>query len=234
MSSAVITIRPQPGCTATVAAGKALGLDVLGAPLSEIRACEWDAPDPSNFDALLIGSANVFRSGGAQLAAFINLPVHAVGETTAKIAGEAGFSVTHIGSGGLQGLLDGVAEEETAPIRYLRLAGAEHMALVRPAHMTISTFILYENRPLSMPVSLAKMLEKGGVVLLHSAAAARHFLSECERLGLNRGRISLASLGPRIKKAAGTGWAQSRAARSPDDAGILALAQQMCHEAPYK
>lgn len=233
MSMPLVTIRPQPGCSATVEAGKALGLDILGEPLSEIRPHDWGEPDPEDFDALLIGSANAIRLGGPKLAAFINLPVHAVGEATAKVAREAGFTVTHIGQGGLQGLLDELADAGSK-IRYLRLAGAEHVGLRNSPEVTISTQILYANAPLSMPPSLAKMLVKGGLVLLHSAAAARHFSSECERLGLDRSLISLAALGARIRKAAGAGWARSRISDSPDEAALLALAKKMCHELPHK
>lgn len=233
MSIPIITIRPEPGCLATVEAGKTLGLDILGEPLSEIIGTNWDEPDPENFDALLIGSANAIRLGGPKLAAFINLPVHTVGETSAQVAREAGFTVTHIGSGGLQGLLDDFAEGNVK-IRYLRLAGAEHIGLRKSPDVMISTQILYDNVALSMPLALQKTLVTGGLVLLHSAAAARHFSSECERLGLDRSLISLAALGPRIKKAAGTGWARSCAASRPDDAALLALAQQMCHELPQK
>ena len=82
----LIVIRPEPGCSATVAAGRAAGLDVHGHPLIAIRPRSWQTPDPAQFDALLAGSANVFRHGGPGLAGLKRLPVYAVGETTAAAA----------------------------------------------------------------------------------------------------------------------------------------------------
>ena len=79
----LIVIRPQPGCDASVAAARAFGLVAQGHPLFEVRPLEWDAPDPASFDALLIGSANALRHGGAALAQYRGRPAYVVGETTA-------------------------------------------------------------------------------------------------------------------------------------------------------
>ncbi len=74
------------------------------------------------------------------------------------------------------------------------------------------------------------MLAEGeALVLLHSAATARHFANECDRLGLARGSITLAALGPRIAAAAGDGWAAIHIASRPDDAALLAMAQELCN-----
>jgi uroporphyrinogen-III synthase len=83
-----------------------------------------------------------------------------------------------------------------------------------------------------MPDACGEALREGGLVLLHSGAAARHFAAECDRLGLRRGNIALAALGERIARAAGTGWAALRWAGEPRDAGLLALARDMWHEPP--
>jgi uroporphyrinogen-III synthase len=66
------------------------------------------------------------------------------------------------------------------------------------------------------------------LVLLHSAATARHFASECDRLGLARGTIALAALGPRIAAAAGEGWRAVHTAPRPDEAALLEMARELC------
>ena len=70
----------------------------------------------------------------------------------------------------------------------------------------------------------------GALVLLHSAATARHFAEECDRLGVPRARITLAALGPRIAAAAGAGWGAVHIAPQPDEAALLQLAFDLCGE----
>lgn len=226
MSGLVLTIRPYPGGEATVAAGREAGLMIDAVPLSEIGPLAWQAPSPDGFDGLLLGSANALRHAGEALDALGGKPVYAVGEATAAEAQADGFPVAMIGRGGLQALADTLSP----PLRLLRLAGAEHVPVTPPAGVEIETRAVYENAPLPLPPELAQRLREGALVLLHSAAAARHFAAECDRLGVPRDAISLAALGPRIAAAAGEGWRGVRAAAEPREGALLALARQMCHE----
>ena len=226
MSGFVLTIRPEPGCTATVAAGRAAGLPIEGQPLFEIRPLPWDAPKPNDIDALLLGSANAIRHAGPVLDAFRSKPVYAVGSATAAAAEAAGFVVAGVGPGVLQPLVDTIA----APLRMLRVTGAEHVPVKAPAGIEVTTRIAYESVPSPMPRSLAERLGRGALVLLHSAAAARHFAVECDGHGVPRDAVELATLGPRIADAAGEGWHKVRCATEPSDEALLALARQMCHE----
>lgn len=222
----ILAIRPQPGCSATMEAGRELGLQIACSPMFEIRPRPWDVPDPGAVDALLIGSANAIRYGGQALDALLGKPVHAVGSVTAELAGLRGFAVASTGRGGLQDIVNALGE---APLHLLRLAGAEHVPLNLPANISVDTRIVYENVALPMPDRLAELLGGKAVVLLHSAAAARHFADECERRGIARSRIALAALGPRIAAAAGTGWAACKSAAHPRDDALLALAHEMSY-----
>ena len=220
----IFVIRPEPGLQSTLAAARELGLAVIGRPLFDVVPLRWTAPDAAGFDGLLIGSANAIRHGGEALEGLKQLPVYAVGEATADAAREAGFTVAETGSGGLQAVLDNLP----APRRLLRLAGAENIALTPPAGITITECVVYKVRALALTGSDEVSLRAAKpLVLLHSAAAARHFAEECERRNLDKTRISLACIGPRVAEAAGTGWRTVRAAPQPDDAALLALAQQM-------
>ena len=221
----VIAIRPQPGLRATIEAGKAAGLTIEGYPLFAVEPVAWDAPDPSQFDALLIGSANVFRHGGNGLAAFQRLPVLAVGKATAEAAHEAGFDVESVGKGGLQSLIDGHGD---APVRWLRLAGEEHVPLDIPPHISITNCITYRVKPSEFSPELRSNLANGCLVLLHSAAAARHFADSCDALGIDRANIAFAALGPRILEPVGAGWKTAQSAEAPSEEALLALAKRMC------
>lgn len=226
MSGLIFVIRPEPGLSATLRAARMVGLDATGIALSEIRAVPWTPPAPDDVDAILLGSANALRHAGPQLARYTGMPAYVVGEATARAARDAGLAVEMIGEGGLQAVLDRLAGRTC---RLLRLAGAEHVALVPPEGVRIMTRVVYENVALGLPEAAAARLGEGAVVLLHSAAAARHFAAECDRLGIARHRIVLAALGPRIADAAGAGWAEVRRADLPRDSALLALVRDMCH-----
>jgi uroporphyrinogen-III synthase len=224
----LVVIRPEPGNAATVAEAGKLGFSAISASLFAIEPRAWDAPDPATIDGLLIGSANAIRHAGSDLQVFEKKPVYAVGETTAQAAFEAGFTVAQAGQGGLQQLLNALAGQR---LTLLRLAGEDHVPLTPPAGIEPVTRIVYASVPQPMTDDLAAALQSGAVVPLHSAAAARHFAVECDRLGIDRGRIALAALGPRIAGAAGEGWRAVEAAADPTDAALLALAGHMCHSA---
>lgn len=224
MTDPLVVVRPEPGLSATLALARKMGLPAEGAALFAIRPRRWAPPDPSAIDALLIGSANAIVHGGPALADFAEKPVHAVGRKTADAARAAGFRIASVGSGGLQEVLGAVR----APQRLLRVAGAKHVALEPPPGVAVTTVIAYESVPLAMPESLALRLRDGGVVLLHSGEAGRHFARECDRHGIARKCLTLAALAPRIAEAAGTGWRAVHVAPSPEDAELLELVRDIC------
>jgi uroporphyrinogen-III synthase len=222
----LLALRPEPGLSATLEKARAAGLAITGCALSEIRPVAWDCPDPARYDGLLIGSANAILHGGAVLEWLKDKPVYAVGEATADAARTAGLAVAMVGSGGLQGVLDAIS----GPCHLLRIAGEEHIPLAPPPGVSFDTVIAYRNAML--PLDPAAALLAGGevLVLLHSAATARHFAAECDRLALPRGSIALAALGPRIAAAAGEGWCAVHTAPRPDEVALLALASHLCQK----
>jgi uroporphyrinogen-III synthase len=194
-------------------------------PLSVPQPVNWHGPDPTTVDALLLGSANALRHAGPALAAYAGLPAYAVGAATAAAARAAGLDVVAEGHGGLQSLLGALSPGHT---RLLRLAGAERVALAPPPGVTLIERAVYRIDHQPLPAALAARLAGGAVVLLHSAEAARHFVAEVERAGLDRASITLATIGPRVSAVVGTGWAALGTAPRPDDTALLALALQLC------
>lgn len=219
----LVVLRPEPGNSATVQAARALGLEAHAHPLFAMGAVPWAVPAAAEFDALLAGSAALFRLGGAGLDAVRALPVHAVGEATAAAARAAGFAVAGTGEGGMEPLV-----AQLAAGRYLRLAGERNVPLMPPPGVEVDTRIVYAARALALPAALAATLAGGAVVALHSGEAASHFAAECDRVNLSRDRLSLACLAPRIATKAGEGWQAVEIARARTDEALLALAAQMC------
>lgn len=227
----LVVIRPEPGASATGQAARARGLDARVFPLFEVRPLDWEPVPPESVDALLLGSANALRHGGAALERYRSLPVYAVGEKTAARAKAAGFEVAAIGKGGLQRILGDLAP---AHRRLLRLAGRERVELALPPGVTMVTREVYASEPEPFPSELTRLLARPAVILLHSGEAAAHFAQECDRTGIDRAQLSLAAIGPRVAARAGTGWAALLSASEPNDAALLAMAAQMCQDTAHR
>jgi uroporphyrinogen-III synthase len=224
MSRPLVVLRPEPGLAATWAASRDLGLETVASPLFAIEPVAWSAVGASPYDAILAGSANAFLHGGPNLDALRGLPVFAVGDRTADAAQAAGFVVERTGAGGLQSLLDGMV----APLSLLRLAGEDRVALDSAAGVEIDEKVVYRAVPLALGAAAVAVLRSGAAALLHSASAAQRFVMECERLAIDRRRIAIAALAPRIAAAAGSGWEEVRVAPAITDSALLAMAADMC------
>ncbi|CDO35603.1 uroporphyrinogen-III synthase [Novosphingobium sp. KN65.2] len=223
----LVIIRPEPGAGATEVAAHALGLDARCYPLFAVRPLAWEPVPASEIDAILLGSANALRHGGAALEAYRGHPAYAVGEKTAAAARAAGLDVVATGKGGLQRVLANLAP---AHRRLLRLAGRERVALSLPPGVTMTTREVYASEVLPLPADLKHLLSAPCVVLLHSGEAAAHFAQSVEASGIDRRHVSLAAIGPRVAARAGDGWAALRSADEPSDAALLVLASQMCQD----
>lgn len=225
MTRALALLRPEPGWSSTAELASSRGFEVVGHPLFEAEPLDWTLPG-GDFDALLAGSAAVFRHGGYGLGVVRDLPVLAVGKATAEAARAAGFAVAHTGTGGLQRLLDAEAGQAR---RYLRLGGEERVDLHPHARQAVIEVAVYRMKPLSFNPDFSARLSQGeAIAALHSAAAARHFASELDRSGIDRKDIELVALGPRIAAAAGAGWRSIQVADHPTDFALLAKAAPLC------
>src|SRR5690606_40251660 len=101
-------------------------------------------------------------------------------------------------------LVDGIRP----PLRLVRIIGEEHVPLAPPPGIEVVTRIAYRSEPLPLPKAMADRLGGGALVLLHSAAPARHCATECARLAVPRRALRLAPVWPRLAAAAGGGWGE--------------------------
>lgn len=223
----LVIIRPEPGNAATVAAARQLRMETHGFALFEVAPKSWEAVPPGQFDALLVGSAQVFRHGGRGLGALRDLPVYAVGEATAQVAREAGFTVAATGTSNLQGLLGGL---DPAHRKLLRLAGEDRVVLTLPKGVIMEERVVYATLARPFPPELTKLLSEPAIIALHSAEAARHLAAQCVSNGIKRARLRIAAMSNRIAAAAGDGWGEVAVASYPEDKALLALARQMCQD----
>lgn len=228
MSRRLFIFRPEPGWSASADTACKLGLQVAGHPLSRIEPVEWSVPNSSGFDGILAGSANAFRHGGEGLKGLVQLPVFAVGDTTATTAREAGFNVERVGTGGLQNVLNSIPAGLT---NLLRLCGEQRVPLAAPAATMIAERVVYRAVDRELDDEVRKQLAQGGVVVLHSGETARHFAAECTRHAIDRAKLALVLIGPRLLKPVGGGWRAVEIAPTPEDGALLASAEFLCKEA---
>jgi uroporphyrinogen-III synthase len=181
--------------------------------LFETRALDWAPPDPGFYDAILLTSANTVRLGGSGLRTFLALPCYAVGERTAQVAREAGF--TDVRSGPSDGAALAAMAKRNGARSLLHLGGRDHVAIGGATHIAV-----YASDPTgALPPDLG-----AAVVMLHSARAAARFAA----LAADRGSIVIATIGAEAAQAAGGGWKQVAIAATPRDEALLELAAKLC------
>jgi uroporphyrinogen-III synthase len=210
----LVILRPEPGATVTAERARTLGLEATKLPLFDVRPLTWAAPDPTQFDAILMTSANAARHGGTELDKLKALPVHAVGEATATAAREAGFTVIHTGSGGVSNLIAAIAKGD----RLLHLAGRDH----RETRAT-QTIAVYESAALSAPGKLDELGD--AVIAVHSTRAGRRLAEILDE----RAGIRIAAIAAPAAEACGPGWERVEVAEVPTDEAVLALAARLCN-----
>lgn len=211
----LLLLRPEPGLAASAERARALGLEAILCPLFRVEAVAWEAPDASNFDALLLTSANAVRHGGDQLDKLYHLPVHAVGPATAAVARDAGFRVDTVGDGNVAQLL----AQLPAAARLLHLTGEDHHD---PHDPRIERRIGYRSAAIADP-QLPPL--EGLVVAVHSGRAGRRLAG----LADERNATAIAAISPAAAEACDSGWEQIAVAEQPHDNSLLALAAELCH-----
>ena len=220
----LIVTRPEPGNAATVRRARAMGFAVHAMPLFAAHPVEWRAPAAEDFDALLLTSAFAARLGGAELAGLASLPVHAVGEATARAAEAAGLTVARTGTADAQQLLDAMTSQDIRAI--LWLCGRDRSEFdARGA--AITPLPCYAVDPVPPPAAWADLTAAPAVLLVHSSRAARRI---SDLVGAARAHLSLAVISPKAAAAAGEGWRDVAVADRPDDVAILAQARALWHK----
>lgn len=207
----LVLLRPEPGGSSSAARAMAMGLEVRLVPLFTIVPLAWTAPDPAQFDALVLTSANALRHAGAELQKLKALPVHAVGEATAALARAAGFTVASVGAGG-SGDMDLPPGQ-----RLLHLAGRNHGDTG-----AASVIPVYEARQIDRPAGLDAL--RDCVIAVHSPRAGLR-LAE---LVADRSSIAIAAISAAAAEACGVGWERIEVAPKPADDQLLALAARLC------
>ncbi len=221
----LLIIRPESGASASAQRATAVGFTPLLLPFFEVRPRIWDAPDPADYDALLITSRNAIRHAGDALAQLTSLPVHAVGKNSASAAIQAGFAIASTGDSGLEAIVTQAGA--SGHHRLLWLAGEDRSDPVISSPMQIAVRIVYASDPLPLPANATAIIASADAIALHSPRAAMLFGETVDRHGLNRHTIRLVAFSDAIAKAAGNGWGGLAIAKMPEDSALLSAAQEL-------
>jgi uroporphyrinogen-III synthase len=218
----IVVLRPEPGASETVRKARERGLDAVAIPLFDVGPLSWRAPDPAQFDGLLLTSANAVRHGGEALARLRDLPAYAVGGATADAAREAGFGVAAVGDGGVEPLLSSLDPN----LRLLHLCGEHRRSPANPPQQ-ITPVIVYRSRERPAPDMGAA---QDAVALIHSPRAGRRFAE----LISDASSIAIAAISSAAVDSVGTGWESVEVADRPTDDALLALAERLCNKPPQR
>lgn len=218
----LIIVRPEPGASATADRARALGLMPIILPLFRIAPISWKSPDPAEYDALMLTSANAVAQAGPALDLLRGLPCHAVGKATAAAARSAGLSVVVEGMSGGQALVDAAAEEGARSL--LWLCGSERTAL-SGGTARITPLPVYESAALTPPAGWDAAIAAPAVLMLHSVRAAAYARSLA---GTYHNHLIILAISAAVADAAGDGWAEKHCAAIPDDSAMLASARTLC------
>lgn len=214
----VLVLRPEPGASATVAKAREYSLEASAVPLFEIKPVKWDAPEPSNFDGVLLTSANAVRQAGERLSGYRGLQAYAVGEATATAAREAGFGIASVGNSGVDRLLASIDPD----LRLLHLCGEDRRTREQPKQK-ITAVPVYRAEAIERP-ELGDLSDV--IALIHSPRAAARFAE----LVSERSAISIVAISKAAADAGGQGWRVLETADEPTDEALLALAAQLCNK----
>ena len=225
MTLPLLILRPLDGALQTERRAEDLRLPVVVDPLFSVESIAWSGPEAEDFDALLLTSANALRYGGVQLEAYRSLPVLAVGEKTAAAAEAGGFHIEKTGDAGAQDLLRQLEDAQYRNI--LWLAGDQHTD-VSPVAQHVNIVPIYRAKAIALGERAKACLAEETVILLHSARAAGHLVSELDRLRLPKNKHHILAFSAKVAEMAGQGWKSVQTADHPSDDALLSLASALC------
>jgi len=119
----LLLTRPEPDAERTAATLRAMGHDVVIAPLLRIEAVADAQIGAGPWAAVLVTSANAAPAARAGLSSLGTVPVFAAGQRTAQAMRAAGFAQVNSADGNVNDLARLVAERVTPGARLLYLTG---------------------------------------------------------------------------------------------------------------
>jgi uroporphyrinogen-III synthase len=157
MGGRVLVTRPEPGASRTARRLAEAGFEPVVLPLTEIRPLAVGPLSRSSaIDAVAVTSANAIRNTPRQLIETLaGKPLFAVGNRTAGLAREAGFSQVFEGEGGAVGLAGQMTAQlgPNAQVLYLcgRVRRPEFEAVLAGGGLAVDALETYDTVEMEQP-----------------------------------------------------------------------------------
>ena len=210
-----------------------LGMTVVSEPLLQISFFDELAPELKKFKALIFTSRNGARAFG-RVSAQRDIPVFAVGDSTARFAKEAGFKQVLSADGNVEALAALVArtiEPLSGPLLHVTgsvTAGDLSGELQRLGYKIVRE-VMYESRiSEELSTRTTQMIRNGAVdcIALFSPRTARTFAKLAEYSGILDccGDMSVVCLSPAVALPVnGIPWRQVLIANEPKSEALMQL-----------
>ena len=227
----VLVTRPLPDGERTAATLRGRGYDVLAAPLIQVKPIAADLA--GDWSAVIVSSANAVRVLEArQISSLSKLPLFAVGQRSAEVAREAGFTNVRSAKGDADDLIRLATSHAGKAATYLYLAGEDRAADVEgelvKRGIKARTVIVYQTVTQAYPPELVDALRNRQIdAALHfSRRSAENYMNGAKAAGLEQmawvpKHFCLSAQVAEPLRAAGTG--QIAVAPEPNEAALLAI-----------
>ncbi|EKS33969.1 uroporphyrinogen-III synthase [Afipia clevelandensis] len=241
---AILVTRPAPDNDKTASALRARGHEVLLSPMLRFEPVAFEDDGEIVFDAVILSSANAVRAieNHSIRARLTLLPVFAVGEHTAQVARDAGFTNITVADGDAVSLRERITESAVAgklkkKAALCYVAGADltrDLAGELGARgFTVVTRTSYRMVPVagfSEPVSSAFRAGAVGAVMHYSRRSARAYVEAARADGVEISALALPqccmseAVAGVLREAGAT---QVVAARVPDEKNLLDVVDRL-------
>lgn len=229
MPTLLIT-RPEADAAPLARRLKDIGVDSVTAPLFEIDYLDGPPLDVETVQAFLLSSANGARALALRTPRR-DIPCLAVGDATARMAEELGFSSVRSANGDVDDLAR-LAADACNPKEGVLLHAAGSVsagdlaAMLEPKGFKVWREMLYEARTASaLPHVAAEALSEGRLdgVVLYSPRTAKVFRNLVVEAGMDGTiqELTLFALSNNVLNAAGEGWIARHVAPHPDQESLL-------------
>lgn len=243
MSLRILITRPEAEAAATAEMVRHCGLDPLCVPVLEIRETGAVLPDFSLYKGIVFSSAAGVRAFVARGAdpRWFSKKVFAVGDHTAALARQAGWSDVVSAAGTMADLVALMRETLESPARLAHFRGRDvrHNPAedLEPDGYRVDGIVLYEANPVpTLPPHIIAALQDYGIhaVMFYSARSAAAFAAVLRRDWPEadlRGTKALCLAHSVVESAMGLNWGEILVSPTPDQAGMQSLLNQIVRDA---
>ena len=228
----MLVTRPEPDASETAARLSALAIDAMVEPLLVAETLTTTLPPADGFAALAVSSGNALRAleQRGELARYTKLPLYAVGDRTAALAGQLGFAKVVSARGSLDMLVGLLAKAGlNGPILYpaARQRSGDLARALAPHGIMVIVAPVYAMNPVTQLSAAALAAIQSGRVsaaLFYSRRTAQAFADLASALR-DKAKLAMLCLSEAVAEPLlGAHFVRVSLADHPSEEAMMALA----------